>query len=132
MKNLTRLYPRAMAPDRRHRWLSTGLSVLAALLLIGLPVLGWADGLPDVGDPGSGGGILDDTQQMAGSAAVLVGLLLAAAAMYYVVGAAISQYNEATMGRGNWGGFAMALVVGIAMIILIVWLLDKASSILGS
>ncbi|WP_111748815.1 TIGR03745 family integrating conjugative element membrane protein [Salinisphaera orenii] len=93
---------------------------------------GGGSGLPSTTQPtngGGGNGLLGTLHGYAADAVVLVGLLLAASAFIVVGYSAIGSFTAARQ-RNEWGTFGMTLVVGIALVIAIIWLANKATDIL--
>lgn len=88
--------------------------------------------LPTVAAPtsGSGGsGLMGTLQGYLAMAGILVGLTLATASFLVVGGGALGKFNEARQ-RGEWGDFAVTLIIGVILIVAVVWLANKASTIL--
>lgn|SRR5699024_5984580 len=110
-----------------------GRLVHALLLAVTWPQVVWAQsGLPSVGTPagsGTGSGLIDTIRGYAGMAAILVGLLLATSAFLVVGGGAMGKFNEARK-KGEWGEFAVVLVVGVLLIVAVLWLANEAATIL--
>lgn len=107
-----------------------GRTAYAVLALLVLPQAALAN-MPTVAPPagGGGGGLLGTLQGYAAMAAVLLGLLIATSAFFVVGGGAIGKFNEARQ-RNEWGSFAVTLVIGVMLIVAILWLANKAVTIL--
>lgn len=101
----------------------------ALTLLFALPAL--AD-LPTVERPqsGTGTGFWGNLTGYIQDGLVLGGLVLAAAALLMVGTAALTTFNEVRGGKAEWGKFIAIVVVGIALIVLIIYLADQAANIL--
>lgn len=88
--------------------------------------------LPTVTPPSAGGGgagLLGTLQGYAAMAGLLLGLLIATSAFLVVGGGALGKFNEARK-KNEWGDFAVVLVVGVLLIVAILWLANKAATIL--
>lgn len=109
---------------RARRVIGTALSLLFAQ-----PAL--AD-LPTVERPqsGTGTGFWGNLTGYIQDGLVLGGLVLAAAALLMVGTAALTTFNEVRGGKAEWGKFIAIVVVGIALIVLIIYLADQAANIL--
>lgn len=109
---------------RVRRVIGTALSLLFAQ-----PAL--AD-LPTVERPqsGTGTGFWGNLTGYIQDGLVLGGLVLAAAALLMVGTAALTTFNEVRGGKAEWGKFIAIVVVGIALIVLIIYLADQAANIL--
>ncbi|MES1927262.1 TIGR03745 family integrating conjugative element membrane protein [Salinisphaera sp. T31B1] len=105
----------------------------AALLALAiLPQVALAD-LPSIEQPSNGGGggsLYDNIQGYLADAAVLLGLILTTAGFLVVAGSALGKFREATK-RGEWGEFATVVVVGVVLVVILIWLANKASDILA-
>lgn len=103
----------------------------AFLAMATLPQVALAD-LPSIEQPqngGGGGSLYDNIQGYFADAAVLLGLLLTTAGFLVVAGSALGKFREATK-RGEWGEFATVIVVGVVLVVILIWLANKASDIL--
>lgn len=139
-RDLTRPQRRFTAALRAATWavvvrwprrLTQRLVALAFLAAGLLPQASLA-ALPTVAAPTSGnggGGLMGTLQGYLAMAGVLVGLTLATAAFLVVGGGALGQFNEARQ-RGEWGGFATTLIIGVILIVAVVWLATQAATIL--
>jgi integrating conjugative element membrane protein (TIGR03745 family) len=118
---------------RNAAWHARQRLSLAFLTLATLPQAALAD-LPAIEPPTSGGGgdgLYDNIQGYAADAIILGGLLISAVGFLVVAGSAMGKFREATK-RGEWGDFAIVVVVGVILLVLLIWLANKASEILVS
>lgn len=108
-------------------------AVLAALTL-GLAVEPALAELPQVVVPAGAadGDFIAVVKAYAQPALVLIGLLIAALIFYVVAAGAITKFNDYRIGKGELGTVATYIVTGGMLIILIVYLVDKASTVLGT
>ena len=89
-------------------------------------------GLPTVSEPtggGGDGGIIGTIQGYGSMIAILAGLLLATTAFFVVAGGAIAQFGEARQ-RQEWGGFMTTVIIGAGLVVVVIWLVTQASTIL--
>ena len=105
---------------------------VALLALATLPQVALAD-LPSIEQPSNGGGggsLYDNIQGYLADAAVLLGLILTTAGFLVVAGSALGKFREATK-RGEWGEFITVVVVGVVLVVILIWLANKAADILA-
>lgn len=89
-------------------------------------------GLPTVNVPGGGGNDMMKTIQLLFSGfLVLMGLIICAVGFYMVSGAILATFSEIRSGKAEWGKFVAIVVVGIAILVVIVWLCTEAAKILN-
>jgi integrating conjugative element membrane protein (TIGR03745 family) len=90
----------------------------------------WAD-LPAIEQPSSGGsgGTMDTVKGYIKDGFSLAGLLLAAVAFLVVAMAALSSFHDVREGKAKWPHFVTFVVVGAVLIVLIIWLANKALTI---
>ncbi|GAB3683825.1 TIGR03745 family integrating conjugative element membrane protein [Salinisphaera aquimarina] len=123
----------ALARTLGHTLGRTRTRLSAALLALAiLPQIALAD-LPSIEQPSNGGGggsLYDNIQGYLADAAVLLGLILTTAGFLVVAGSALGKFREATK-RGEWGEFATVVVVGVVLVVILIWLANKASDILA-
>lgn len=113
-------------------WASTRSRVACALVALAFLPHAALAALPTVAPPSAGGGgsgLLGTLQGYAAMAGLLLGLLIATAAFLVVGGGALGKFNEARK-KNEWGDFAVVLVVGVLLIVAILWLANKAATIL--
>lgn len=118
-------------PRSRTGWLVARCGAAVLLAAGCLPQAALA-ALPTVSAPsaGTGGtGLMGTLQGYLAMAGILVGLTLATAAFLVVGGGALGKFNEARQ-RGEWGDFAVTLIVGVVLIVAVVWLANQAATIL--
>lgn len=60
---------------------------------------------------------------------VLSGLILAAWTFLVVANAIVSTFHDIQLGKATWAKFVALCVVGVVMLVLVIWLADKAASI---
>ncbi len=109
------------ACHRVSRW------VLLGMLYAGCA---WAD-LPPIEQPSSGGsgGIMDTVKGYIKDGFSLAGLILAAAGFLVVASAALSAFHDVREGRAKWGHFVSFIIIGAVLLVLIIWLANKALTI---
>ncbi|MEQ9508968.1 TIGR03745 family integrating conjugative element membrane protein [Alloalcanivorax xenomutans] len=107
-----------------------GQALWVMLMSACLPALAHAD-LPQMEDPsrGQGSGIMETLQNHGYDIGILAGLAISTIAFLVVGGAAIAQFNEARK-RGEWGTFGVVCGVGAIMLVIIIWLMTEAATIL--
>ncbi|MEG3127016.1 TIGR03745 family integrating conjugative element membrane protein [Pantoea cypripedii] len=88
--------------------------------------------LPTVDAPSSGGGpgLMGQIKGYLQDGIILGGLVVAAVAFINVAVAAMSTFTEVRNERATWTKFGAIIVVGIVLLVAIIWLLGKASSII--
>ena len=79
---------------------------------------------------GEGGGIVETIQNYFFDAVTLAGLVICAIGFLVVAVSAVSTFSEVREGKKKWGDFGMLVLVGVILIVLIIWLVNKASNIL--
>ena len=91
-----------------------------------------AAGLPTLQAPsqGAGNGILQTLQNYGYDIVMLVSLLVIASIFIGVCYHAYNAYSEIHTGRKTWGEFGLTVAVGALLIVIGIWLLTNATSIL--
>ncbi|MDD7426405.1 MAG: TIGR03745 family integrating conjugative element membrane protein [[Actinobacillus] rossii] len=79
---------------------------------------------------GGNGGILQILQDYAYDAIVFAGLLISAYAFIKVAFAAIETFGEVRAGKKTWGDLGAICLVGVLILVVAIWLLNKAKDIL--
>ena len=108
-----------------HRILSVGA-------LFG-PTAAIAQGrLPKMEDPsrGAGSGIISTIQNYGYDMVSLIALLVVSGMFIGVCYHAYSRYSEIHTGRATWGQFGLTIAVGAMLLVVGIWLLTKATTIL--
>lgn len=108
-------------------------AVSAALLGFITPLVASAQGaLPTMEDPsrGTGTGFIATLQNYLFDILTLAGLVISAVALYMVGGAAIGKYKEVQAGKATWGDFGTTGGAGALLIVVVIFLLTKAATIL--
>lgn len=121
-----------MKPSSPHpRRLLRVLGLLVPGAWVSWPVLAFP-GLPTLEDPsrGEGNGILQTIQNYGYDIVMLVALLVIASMFIGVCYHAYSTYSEIHTGRKTWGQFGLTVAVGALLLVVGIWLLTKATSIL--
>ncbi|MGH8269162.1 MAG: TIGR03745 family integrating conjugative element membrane protein [Steroidobacteraceae bacterium] len=111
------------------------LCPLTALLVpaaAGFGTAAQAAGLPTLQAPsqGAGTGILQTLQAYGYDIVMLVSLIVIASMFIGVCYHAYSTYSEIHTGRKTWGEFGLTVAVGALLLVLGIWLLTNATSIL--
>ncbi|HKT74552.1 MAG TPA: TIGR03745 family integrating conjugative element membrane protein [Steroidobacteraceae bacterium] len=111
------------------------------LWAIALPLLSFATaltpvahaaGLPTLQPPsqGNGSGIIQTLQNYGYDIVMLVSLLVIASMFIGVCYHAYNTYSEIHTGRKTWGEFGLTVAVGAMLLVVGIWLLTNATSIL--
>ena len=113
---------------RTLRSVTLGLAPVAALQLPAAQ----AAGLPQLQEPsrGAGTGILQTLQNYGFDIVLLVALLVIASIFIGVCYHAYNQYSEIHTGRKTWGEFGLTVSVGALLLVIAIWLLTNATTIL--
>jgi integrating conjugative element membrane protein (TIGR03745 family) len=97
------------------------------------PALAAAQGrLPTMEDPsrGTGNGIVQTIQNYGYDMVLLIALLVVAGMFIGVCYHAYTRYSEIHTGRATWGQFGLTIAVGAMLLVIGIWLLTKATTIL--
>jgi integrating conjugative element membrane protein (TIGR03745 family) len=107
------------------------LTAMLALAALSLPFPTWA-ALPAVDAPtrGAGGGILTTLQNYGFDIVMLIGLILVAALFIGVAYHAYVKDSLINQGKATWGEFGLVVAVGVALLVLGIWLVTKATEVL--
>lgn len=110
-------------------------SKIGQLLLVGSSALyvGAANAdLPTTEAPsrGEGGGIIEMIQNYGYDAIMLIALILCAVGFLGVSYHSFTTFGEVQTGRKTWGQFGSVVAVGGVLLVLVIWLVTKASEIL--
>jgi integrating conjugative element membrane protein (TIGR03745 family) len=91
-----------------------------------------AAGLPTLQPPsqGAGSGIIQTLQNYGYDIVMLVSLLVIASMFIGVCYHAYNTYSEIHKGRKTWGEFGLTVAVGAMLLVVGIWLLTNATSIL--
>jgi len=118
-------------------WLNKGKVAVKRIAGMGLlAVIGMQQalaGLPEIEDPTSGkgnGGLMDTAKGHLQDGIVLICLVLASVAFIVVANSIVSSFNEVREGKNTWGKFGAMAVVGVVLVVIVIWLVNKASNIL--
>jgi integrating conjugative element membrane protein (TIGR03745 family) len=116
------------SPRSPLRTLTPALALMAA----GCNAAAQAAGLPVLQPPsqGAGTGILQTLQNYGYDIVMLVSLLVIASMFIGVCYHAYNSYSEIHTGRKTWGEFGLTVAVGAMLLVLGIWLLTNATSIL--
>ena len=88
--------------------------------------------LPAVEAPSGGtatGGLMTNLQLYLKEYGALIGLVVCVVAFIIVAVSGIASFHEATK-KGEWSKFGITVTVGIILIVVIIWLANKAAAIL--
>ena len=97
------------------------------------PVVVFAQGrLPTMEDPsrGAGNGIIQTMQDYGYDIVLLIALLVLAGMFIGVCYHGYTRYSEIHTGRATWGQFGLTIAVGAMLLVVGIWLLTKATTIL--
>lgn len=105
---------------------------LAAPALAILSSAAHAQGLPTLEYPsrGTGSGIMDTLRNYSYDMVMLIALLVVASMFIGVSYHAYARYAEIHTGRATWGQFGLTIAVGAILLVLGIWLLTRATTIL--
>ena len=117
---------------RSPRSLLRTLTPALALMAAGWNAAAQAAGLPVLQPPsqGAGTGILQTLQNYGYDIVMLVSLLVIASMFIGVCYHAYNSYSEIHTGRKTWGEFGLTVAVGAMLLVVGIWLLTNATSIL--
>lgn len=104
---------------------------MVCLLVFLMPVIARAD-LPTMEDPsrGKGKGIVDTIKNYGYDIVVLLALGVCAVGFLSVANSCITTYGEVQTGKKQWKDLGSFAGVGAVLLVVIIWLLTKASEIL--
>jgi integrating conjugative element membrane protein (TIGR03745 family) len=128
MNRITQLltHLRARRESLQSRVRSATLAVLASL--VASPVLA---ALPTaVTTTSASGDYIALAQEFFKKGFLFLGLLLASYGLYTVAGGAVAKFNEFRIGRAELSDVVIYAVVGVVILIILVYLLTEASTIL--
>ncbi|MCQ2036644.1 TIGR03745 family integrating conjugative element membrane protein [Pseudomonas kunmingensis] len=123
---------RISSMTRVSDWVSSkkNQGLLLASITMGAMTSARAD-LPEVEQPSRGGnGILELWQNYSYDIIVLLGLIVCSVAFLGVAYHSYNVYGEVQARKATWGQFGATVAVGGGLIVLIIWMLTKASEIL--
>lgn len=119
-------------PSVSHRPLLRVLAPIPILLAANVNAKAQAAGLPVLQAPsrGNGTGILQTLQNYGYDIVMLVSLLVIASMFIGVCYHAYNVYSEIHTGRKTWGEFGLTVSVGAVLLVVGIWLLTNATTIL--
>ncbi|OOF53752.1 integrating conjugative element membrane protein [Rodentibacter genomosp. 2] len=93
---------------------------------------GGGKGIPKMDAPsrGEGSGIMETIKNYGFDIATLIGLLVCCWVFFVVAGSAIETFREVRAGKKTWGEFGMICGVGVGLLVVIIWLITKATDML--
>ncbi|MFJ4346340.1 TIGR03745 family integrating conjugative element membrane protein [Pseudomonas sp. NPDC089401] len=97
------------------------------------PAIAIAQGrLPTMEDPsrGAGNGIIQTIQNYGYDIVLLIALLVVSGMFIGVCYHAYTRYSEIHTGRATWGQFGLTIAIGAMLLVVGIWLLTKATTIL--
>ena len=114
------------------RFPAVAMTGLAAPVFAIAPTAALAQGLPTLEDPsrGTGSGIMDTMRNYSYDMVMLIALLVIASMFVGVCYHAYGRYAEIHTGRATWGQFGLTVAIGAILLVLGIWLLTRATTIL--
>lgn len=103
---------------------------LAAILIMASPLTHAALPRPDTPTRGQGSGLLQLVQNYFFDGITLAGLVLAAICFFIVAMNAVKKFHEVTDKKATWTDFFTLVGVGAVLLIIVIWLINKAVEIL--
>ncbi|MCW5706948.1 TIGR03745 family integrating conjugative element membrane protein [Shinella sp.] len=115
-----------------HRFRTVAIARVSAAAAMSLPTAALAQGLPTLEDPsrGTGSGIMDTMRNYSYDMVMLIALLVIASMFVGVCYHAYGRYAEIHTGRATWGQFGLTIAIGAILLVLGIWLLTRATTIL--
>ncbi|MFK1437201.1 TIGR03745 family integrating conjugative element membrane protein [Pseudomonas aeruginosa] len=108
------------------------LRVAVAASVTFMPLLSFAQGLPQLENPsrGKGSGIMQTIRNYGYDIVLLVALLVVASMFIGVCYHAYGTYAEIHTGKKTWGQFGLTVAIGAVLLVIGIWLLTEATTIL--
>lgn len=122
----------ACTPQTAIPTLRAAFTWLAASLMLALTPLAWA-ALPPVTAPSTApatGDMLGVIKGYIKDGGIVLGLLIGIAAFLWLAYAALTKFNEARTGRGEWGEVGLTGVMAAAVAVFVVYMVNTASTII--
>lgn len=85
---------------------------------------------PEAPSRGESGGILKMIQDYGYDVAVLGGLAIATIAFIVVAIVCIGKFHEVSQKRATWSDFFTFVAIGAVILVIVIWLVNKAAEIL--
>jgi len=108
-----------------------GLAVLAGLFAGGVA---HAQGLPTPVDPtiggAPGGNWMELIRGYIGDGAVVLGLAIATVGLLWIAYTGVAKFNECRTGRAEWSELGVLGIVGAAVLLFMMFLLNEAAQII--
>lgn len=115
-------------PALRHLLLRATVATSLAFM----PLMSFAQGLPQLENPsrGKGSGIMQTIRNYGYDIVLLIALLVVASMFIGVCYHAYGTYAEIHTGKKTWGQFGLSVAIGAALLVIGIWLLTEATGVL--